>query len=212
LAAKDNISPIQRAALHPEGGPVDFAKRNSCARPRAHEKTKVVARKGRRIGRFSPDPREVRYFLAASQTSASASPENNRQPEEDDCDRHERRAGDVSDQDEDDRDDGEDCSDVVVHSFYVLGLRHYGVSQRRADCAVGLTSRRVRRLESVSREQVAAPKPTGLSAKFARGTVVRGPCEHVVCAVSQKYLPVVTGPASAFQSTDCHQSHVSVFA
>jgi hypothetical protein len=139
--------------------------------PERIEKTKVVARKGRRIGRFSPDPRKLRYFLAASQTSAaSASPENNRQPEQDNCDRHERRAGDVSDQDEDDRDDGEDCSDVVVHGFYVLGLRHYGVSQRRADCAVGLRSRRVRRLESVSREQVAAPKPSGLSAKFARGT------------------------------------------
>jgi hypothetical protein len=44
---------------------------------------------------------------AASQTSASASPENNRQREQDDRDRHERRAGDVSDQDEDDRDDGD---------------------------------------------------------------------------------------------------------
>jgi hypothetical protein len=59
---------------------------------------------------------------AVSQTSASASPENNRQPEQDDCDRHKRRAGDVSDQDEDDRDDGEDCCDVVVHSFSIVGL------------------------------------------------------------------------------------------
>jgi len=82
-------------------------------------------------------PRKVRYFLAASQTSASASPENNCRSEQDDCDRHERRAGDVGDQDEDDRDDGEDCSDVVVHSFYIVGLRRYGVSQRRADCAGG---------------------------------------------------------------------------
>lgn len=96
--------------------------RNSCARPRAHEKTKVVARKGRGIGPFSPVARKVRYFLAVSQTSASASPENNRQPEQDDCDRHKRRAGDVSDQDEDDRDDGEDCCDVVVHSFSIVGL------------------------------------------------------------------------------------------
>lgn len=96
--------------------------RNSCARARAHEKTKVVARKGRRIGPFSPVARKVRYFLAVSQTSASASPENNRQPEQDDCDRHKRRAGDVSDQDEDDRDDGEDCCDVVVHSFSIVGL------------------------------------------------------------------------------------------
>ena len=66
---------------------------------------------------FQPGRRKVHYCLAVSQTSASASPENNRQPEQDDCDRHKRRAGDVSDQDEDDRDDGEDCWDVVVHSF-----------------------------------------------------------------------------------------------
>jgi hypothetical protein len=59
---------------------------------------------------------------AVSQTSASASPENNRQPEQDDCDRHKRRAGDVSDQDEEDGDDGEDCCDVVVHSFPIVGL------------------------------------------------------------------------------------------
>jgi hypothetical protein len=72
-------------------------------------------------GLSARSPRKVRYFLAVSQTSASASPENNRQPEQDDCDRHKRRAGDVSDQDEDDRDDGEDCCDVVVHSF-IVGL------------------------------------------------------------------------------------------
>src|SRR5436190_18437749 len=47
----------------------------------------------------------------------SGSTENNRQPEQDDCDRHERRAGDVSEQDEEDRDNGEDCCEVVVHSF-----------------------------------------------------------------------------------------------
>src|SRR5678815_1529178 len=68
-------------------------------------------------GPFSPVARKVCYFLAVSQTSASASPENNRQPEQDDCDRHKRRAGDVSDQDEEDGDNGEDCCDVVVHSF-----------------------------------------------------------------------------------------------
>jgi hypothetical protein len=51
-------------------------------------------------GLSARSPRKVRYFLAVSQTSASASPENNRQPEQDDCDRHKRRAGDVSDQDE----------------------------------------------------------------------------------------------------------------
>ena len=38
-------------------------------------------------------------------------------PEQDDCDRHERRAGNVSEQDEEDRDDGEDCCDVVVHTL-----------------------------------------------------------------------------------------------
>lgn len=46
-----------------------------------------------------------------------ASAENDRQPEQDDSNRHERRAGDVSEQDEEDRDDGEDCGDVVVHNF-----------------------------------------------------------------------------------------------
>ena len=61
-------------------------------------------------------------FLAVSKTSASASPENNRQREQDDCDRYERRAGDVSEQDEDDRDGGENCCDVVVHSFPIVGL------------------------------------------------------------------------------------------
>jgi hypothetical protein len=40
--------------------------------------------------------------------------------------------------------------------------------------------------------------------------VVQGPCEHVVCAVSQKRLPVVMCHASAFQSRDCRQSHVCV--
>jgi hypothetical protein len=50
------------------------------------------------------------------------SPENNRQREQDDRDWHERRAGDVSEQDKDDRDDGEDCCDVVAHSFPIVGL------------------------------------------------------------------------------------------
>jgi len=48
--------------------------------------------------------------------------ENNGQREQDDCDRHKRRAGDVGDQDEDNRDDGKDCCDVVVHSFAIVGL------------------------------------------------------------------------------------------
>src|SRR6202011_3098051 len=68
------------------------------------------------------ESRKVRCFLAVSKASDSASPENNRQREQDDCDRYERRAGDVSDQDEDDRDDSEDCCDVVVHSFPIVGL------------------------------------------------------------------------------------------
>jgi hypothetical protein len=76
-------------------------------------------------------------FLAVSQTSASASPENNRQPEQDDCDRHKRRAGDVSDQDEEDRDDGEDCCDVVVHSFSIVGLPTLRCKPTPCRCAVG---------------------------------------------------------------------------
>ena len=55
----------------------------------------------------------------------SACPENNRQPEQNDCDWHEWRAGDVSEQDEEYRDDGEDCCEIVVHSFpivYRVGL------------------------------------------------------------------------------------------
>jgi hypothetical protein len=71
---------------------------------------------------FRGPARKNHYFLAVSQTSASASSENYRQTEQDDCDRHKRRASDVSDQDEDDRDDGEDCCDVVVHSFSIVGL------------------------------------------------------------------------------------------
>jgi hypothetical protein len=100
---------------------------------------------------FAARPK-VRYFLAVSQTSASASPENNRKPEQDDCDRHKRRAGDVSDQDEDDRDDGEDCCDVVVHSFSIVGLPPLRCGPTPCIGAVGLRSRRVLRLESVSRE------------------------------------------------------------
>jgi len=52
--------------------------------------------------------------------SESASTENNRQPEQDDCDWHQRRAGDVSEQDEEDRDAGENCCEVVVHSFSIV--------------------------------------------------------------------------------------------
>jgi hypothetical protein len=48
-----------------------------------------------------------------------ASAENNRQSEQNDCDRHEWRACDVSEQDEEDGDDGEDCCDVVLHNFSV---------------------------------------------------------------------------------------------
>ena len=118
LPAKDNIPPFS-GRLPTQKDPVDFAKEIRVPVPERNEKTKVVARKGRRIGPFSTVARKVRYFLAVSQTSASASSENNRQPEQDDCDRHKRRAGDVSDQDEEDRDDGEDCCDVVVHSFSI---------------------------------------------------------------------------------------------
>jgi hypothetical protein len=52
----------------------------------------------------------------------SLSPENNREPEQDDCDRYEWRAGDVSNQDEDGRDDGEDDCDAVVHRFSIVGV------------------------------------------------------------------------------------------
>ncbi len=41
--------------------------------------------------------------------------------------------------------------------------------------------------------------------------VVWGPCEHVVCAASQKRLPVAMYHASAFRSRACHRSHVCVF-
>ena len=64
----------------------------------------------------------ARECFRSLDATPKSSPENNRQPEQDDCDRHERRAGDVSEQDEKDRDDGEDCCDVVVHSFPIVGL------------------------------------------------------------------------------------------
>jgi hypothetical protein len=41
--------------------------------------------------------------------------------------------------------------------------------------------------------------------------VVWGPYEHVVCAASQKRLPVAMYHASAFRSRACHRSHVCVF-
>ena len=65
-------------------------------------------------------PHFLSYFELNPVECVSA--ENDRQPEQDDCDRHERRASDVSEQDEENRDDGEDCSDVVVHSFAVVGF------------------------------------------------------------------------------------------
>jgi hypothetical protein len=77
-------------------------------------------RGGRSLSEFRRDP--VSLFHFALNPAECVSPENNRQPEQDDCDRHERRAGDVSEQDEEDRDGGEDCCDVVVHSFPVVGL------------------------------------------------------------------------------------------
>jgi hypothetical protein len=54
--------------------------------------------------------------MAGLNPAKCVSPENNRQPEQDHCDRHKRRAGDVSEQDEEDGDDGEDCCNVVVHT------------------------------------------------------------------------------------------------
>jgi hypothetical protein len=82
----------------------------------------VVARL-RRVADCGPQSFELN---PAERVSA----ENDCQPEQDDCDRHERRAGDVSEQDEENRDDGEDCSDVVIHSFPIVGLprvprKHY---------------------------------------------------------------------------------------
>src|SRR6266699_5252629 len=62
------------------------------------------------------------FGVRSLNTTPKSSPENNRQPEKDDRNRHERRASDVSEQDEDDRDDGKDCCDVVVHSFPIVGL------------------------------------------------------------------------------------------
>src|SRR4029077_7023315 len=70
--------------------------------------------------------RAISFFAAVAdcglflKPAGSASPENNRQPEQDHCDRHEWRTGDVSEQDEEDRDDGEDCCDVVIHSFPIV--------------------------------------------------------------------------------------------
>ena len=51
-----------------------------------------------------------------------ASSENNRQPKKNNCDRHQRRAGDISQQDEEDRDDGKDGCDVVLHNFSLVSL------------------------------------------------------------------------------------------
>jgi hypothetical protein len=80
------------------------------------------------LGKGQRCARSFERFSAASQHAPFAekhfglnpaecvSPENNRQRKQDDCDRHERCAGDVSEQDEEDGDDGEDCCDVVVHT------------------------------------------------------------------------------------------------
>src|SRR5213078_1321531 len=76
----------------------------------------------------------------------SASPENNRQSEQNDCDRHKRRAGDVSEKDEKDRDDGEDCGEVVVHSFpivYASGIVCSKVFERNRFCSSAFLALRV---------------------------------------------------------------------
>src|SRR4029077_8298681 len=73
-------------------------------------------------GLSARSPEKFAIFYLFLKLPLPRPPENNRQREQDDCDRHKRRAGDVSDQDEDDRDDGEDCCDVVVPSFSVVGL------------------------------------------------------------------------------------------
>jgi hypothetical protein len=121
LPAKDNIPPFS-GRLPTQKNPVDLAKEIRVPVPERMKKRRSSGERVAESGLSTRPARKVRYFLAVSQTSASASSENNRQPEQDDCDRHKRRAGDVSDQDEDDRDDGEDCCDVVVHSFSIVGL------------------------------------------------------------------------------------------
>jgi hypothetical protein len=50
------------------------------------------------------------------------SSENNRERKENNCDRHKRRASEISRQDQEDRDDSEDCCDVVLHNFLSRGL------------------------------------------------------------------------------------------
>src|SRR6266487_3071555 len=85
----------------------------------------VVARSGRLAAPYIKTGHAVALAKADEcglllNPAESTSPENNRQREQDDCDRHERRAGDVSEQDEEDRDDGEDCCEVVVHSFPIV--------------------------------------------------------------------------------------------
>jgi hypothetical protein len=66
--------------------------------------------------------RDPIFYPLELNSAECVSPENNRQPEQDDCDRYERRAGDVSEQDEENRDNGEDCCNVEVHSFPVVGF------------------------------------------------------------------------------------------
>ena len=41
--------------------------------------------------------------------------------------------------------------------------------------------------------------------------VVQETCEHVVCAVSQKRLPVAIYHAAAFRSRNCDRSHACAF-
>ena len=83
-----------------------------------------VARLAARISEFGIRRLARPHFLSHFELDPAkcASAENDRQPEQDDCDRHERRPGDVSEQDEENRDDGEDCCDVQVHSFLVVGF------------------------------------------------------------------------------------------
>ena len=102
--------------------------------PKGHELRRRAQRSREAAKPLGKGHDALEAFSAASQHAPFAekqfelnpaeciSSENNRQPEQDDCDRHERRAGDVSEQDEEDRDDGEDCCDVVVHSFPIVGL------------------------------------------------------------------------------------------
>ena len=72
-------------------------------------------------------------------------------------------------------------------------------------------SERINKISRAWQERASQNRYAVINRGICSRHVVWGPCEHVVCAASQKRLPVAMYHASAFRSRAFHRSHVCVF-